>query len=312
MAASSGDIIAFLDDDAYAEADWLEELTLPMTNSKVAGVGGWILPHWPDTPPAWFPETFYWILGCSYAGLPDSNFPIRNPIGASMAIHRRVFASVGGFTEGIGRIGLTPLGCEETELCIRYTAAFPDEHFVMARDAVVHQWVPVSRLTWHYFWTRCWAEGLSKAAVSFLVGSDSGLAAERQHLVRSLPREFAQTVGALFAHPRTAASRLALIVVGTTCAAAGLFWGRVAVRLTPIAFSSRDLSQLTEALRGEGGPLSPVPGEPAGSAHALEHDADALKQGEDVLASTNDSKAVTQAPAILEDEPSTVALKDAI
>jgi hypothetical protein len=31
-----------------------------------------------------------------------------------------------------------------------------------------------------------------------------------------------------------------------------------------------------------------------------------------VLASTNDSKAVTQAPAILEDEPSTVALKDAI
>ncbi|MGA7834264.1 MAG: glycosyltransferase family 2 protein [Acidimicrobiales bacterium] len=256
VAAAYGDIVAFLDDDAYADKDWLEQLTLPMTNPKVAGVGGWILPHWPAEPPAWFPETFLWILGCSYAGLPETNFPIRNPIGASMAIHRRVFSSVGGFTEGIGRIGLTPLGCEETELCIRYTAAFPDEQFVMARDAVVHQWVPVSRLTWHYFWTRCWAEGLSKAAVSFLVGSDSGLSAERQHVIRALPREFASTLRALFTHPKSASSRLALIVIGTTCAAAGVVWGRVAVRLTPIAFSSGDLSSLAEVLRSEESPLS--------------------------------------------------------
>lgn len=255
VAASSGDIVAFLDDDAYADSDWLEQLTLPMTSPEVAGVGGWILPHWPGSPPAWFPETFLWILGCSYAGLPETNCPIRNPIGASMAIHRRVFATVGGFTEGIGRIGVTPLGCEETELCIRYTAAYPGQQFVMARDAVVHQWVPVSRLTWHYFWTRCWAEGLSKAAVSFLVGSDYGLAAERQHVVRSLPREFVTSLRSLFVHPKSAASRLALIVIGTTCAAAGLVWGRVAVRLTPIAFSSGELTKLTEALRAKGGPL---------------------------------------------------------
>jgi glycosyltransferase involved in cell wall biosynthesis len=255
VAASSGDIVAFLDDDAYADSDWLEQLTLPMTNPDVAGAGGWILPHWPATPPAWFPETFLWILGCSYAGLPETNFPIRNPIGASMAIHRRVFTTVGGFTEGIGRIGVTPLGCEETELCIRYTAAFPGQKFVMARDAVVHQWVPVSRLTWHYFWTRCWAEGLSKAAVSFLVGSDYGLAAERQHLVRSLPREFTSSLRSLFVHPKSAASRLALIVIGTACAVAGLVWGRVAVRLTPIAFSSGELAELTNKLREKGGPL---------------------------------------------------------
>jgi GT2 family glycosyltransferase len=255
VAASSGDIVAFLDDDAYADPDWLEQLTLPMTDPEVAGVGGWILPHWPAAPPAWFPETFLWILGCSYAGLPETNFPIRNPIGASMAIHRRVFQTVGGFTEGIGRIGVTPLGCEETELCIRYTAAYPGQHFVMARDAIVHQWVPVSRLTWHYFWTRCWAEGLSKAAVSFLVGPHSGLAAERQHLVRSLPREFFSSLRSLVVHPKSGSSRLALIVIGTTCAAAGLLWGRVAVRLTPIAFSSGELSQLTEALRSKGVPL---------------------------------------------------------
>ena len=272
VAASSGDIVAFLDDDAYADSDWLEQLTLPM---------------------------------CSYAGLPETNFPIRNPIGASMAIHRRVFATVGGFTEGIGRIGVTPLGCEETELCIRYTAAFPGQQFVMARDAVVHQWVPVSRLTWHYFWTRCWAEGLSKAAVSFLVGSDYGLAAERQHLVRSLPREFASSLRSLFVHPKSAASRLVLIVIGTTCAAAGLVWGRVAVRLTPIAFSSSELARLTNALRAKGGPLPADLNESATSANLIERNVNTSDIEDDVAKATKDSK-----PEVLVDTHGTFTRKE--
>ena len=185
---SSGDIVAFLDDDAYAEKDWLEKLIEPMEDPMVVGVGGWVLPHWETKVAKWLPETFYWVLGCSYVGLPETNSRLRNPIGANMAMRRRVFTQVGGFTSGIGRIGQVPLGCEETELCIRYTSRFPDEHFVLARDAVVHHRVPASRLTWHYFWTRCWAEGLSKALVSSLVGSRSGLASERRHIMRSLPQ----------------------------------------------------------------------------------------------------------------------------
>jgi len=267
VAVASGDIIACLDDDAYAEADWLEKLTLPFADPKVVGVGGWILPHWPDSAPEWFPKTFYWVLGCSYAGLPESNAPIRNAIGANMAIRRKVFELVGGFAEGIGRLNVIPLGCEETEIAIRYTAAYPDERFVMSREAVASQWVPRSRLTWHYFWTRCWSEGLSKAAVAFLAGSDSGLSAERQHLLRAIPREFGQSIRPLFSHPRTAATRMALIVVGTACAGAGFFWGKVVVRQTPVEFSVKDLSMLVDALRMEGGQLWERPG---GSPHATE------------------------------------------
>jgi glycosyltransferase involved in cell wall biosynthesis len=252
VAVASGEIIACLDDDAYAEADWLEKLIDPFTNPKVAGVGGWILPHWPDSPPEWFPETFYWILGCSYAGLPETDSPIRNAIGANMAIRRRVFELVGGFTESIGRLNLIPLGCEETELAIRYTAAFPDEQFVMARDAIVSQWVPRSRLTWHYFWTRCWSEGLSKAVVSHLVGSGSGLAAERQHVLGAIPREFGRSLWSLRTRPRTYATRMALLVAGTTCAAVGFFWGRFVVRQSPIAFSADDFSLLTKVVQRDG------------------------------------------------------------
>jgi len=234
VALSSGDIVAFLDDDAYAEPEWLANLVAPMSDPMVVGVGGWVLPHWESKAARWLPETFYWVLGCSYAGLPATQSRLRNPIGANMAMRRNVFTQVGGFTSGIGRIGQIPLGCEETELCIRYTMRFPDEQFVLARDAVVHHRVPDSRLTWHYFWTRCWAEGLSKALVSSLVGSHSGLASERRHIMRSLPREFGRSLRMLPRHPFSASARSALILAGTAYAVAGLVWGRIALRGAPL------------------------------------------------------------------------------
>jgi GT2 family glycosyltransferase len=250
VAMSSGDVVVFLDDDAYAERDWLEKLVAPMADPTVVGVGGWVLPHWESKVANWLPETFYWVLGCSYAGLPDNNARVRNPIGANMAMRRRVFTQVGGFTSGIGRIGQIPLGCEETELCIRYSARFPDEQFVLARSAVVHHRVPASRLTWHYFWTRCWAEGLSKALVSSLVGSRSGLASERRHIMRSLPQEFGRSLRMAPRHPISAVARSVLIVAGTAFAVAGLLRGRLALRGAPVGANGDEL-ELSQPLAGD-------------------------------------------------------------
>jgi GT2 family glycosyltransferase len=235
VGSATGEVIAFLDDDACAEADWLEHLTTPLGDPSIAGVGGWIVPEWDTAPPAWFPEAFYWVIGCSFSDLPPTNARLRNPFGANMAIRRRVFTQVGGFSSGLGRIGKVPLGCEETELCIRYTASYPDERFVMVREAVVHHRVPASRLTWHYFWTRCWAEGISKAAVTSLVGSASGLARERGYALRTLPRAVMRSMRMLPRHPRSALAQILAVVAGTSCAAAGLVWGRLALRRHPIS-----------------------------------------------------------------------------
>ena len=253
VAISVSDVVAFLDDDAYADARWLASLVAPMAEPSVAGVGGWVIPHWEMARPAWFPEAFYWVLGCSYAGLPATDGRLRNPIGANMAIRRRVFRTVGGFASGLGRIGKVPLGCEETELCIRYTEHFPDQEFVLAHKAIVHHRVPAWRLTWRYFWRRCWAEGISKAAVSALVGPVSGLAAERNYLTRSLPRAFMQSLRSLPRHPRSASTRAALMVAGTLCAAAGLLWGKVALGVNPIDALGNDLDLVDlDHLQGSG------------------------------------------------------------
>jgi glycosyltransferase involved in cell wall biosynthesis len=242
IAASTGEVIAFLDDDAYADTSWLEHMARPFDDPLIAGVGGWIVPYFEGDAPAWFPETFYWILGCSYSGLPKSGAAIRNPIGASMAMRKAVFASVGGFTSGIGRVGKVPLGCEETEICIRYGTEYPNHRFVLQREAVVHHLAPASRLTWQYFWTRCWAEGISKAAVSSLVGSNTGLSSERQHVLRSIPRELLANIQVFRRSPKDAVTRSALVIAGTLCAVGGLLWGTVMLRRTPLVRGSVEMT----------------------------------------------------------------------
>ena len=137
-------LVLFLDDDAVPRPGWLADLTEPFRDPEVVGVGGVAAPAWESERPAWLPEEFLWVVGCSYRGLPRQLTQIRNPIGANMAFRRDVIRQVGGFTDGIGRVGRTPLGCEETELSIRATRA-TGGRIVQQPLAVVDHLVPAER-----------------------------------------------------------------------------------------------------------------------------------------------------------------------
>lgn len=188
IAAANGDYIGFLDDDAVAEPDWLDRLTSWCKEPNVIGAGGWVNPVWVGDKPAWFPPEFYWIVGCSYEGMPATVTSIRNPFGGSMVVRREIFENVGGFRTGTGRVGEVPLGCEETELCIRARQQQPDAKFVFDPAAVIWHLVPDTRTTWSYYSARCYNEGLSKALLSRLVGAGDGLSSERSYTFRVLPR----------------------------------------------------------------------------------------------------------------------------
>ena len=71
VAASRGEIVAFLDDDARSSAHWLAALLGPFTREDVVGVGGRIDPLWAVPQPRWFPVEFGWAVGFSYLGMPE-------------------------------------------------------------------------------------------------------------------------------------------------------------------------------------------------------------------------------------------------
>ena len=221
-----GEIVAFLDDDAQAAPDWLERLA-DGYRPEVVGVGGAVLPAWEAGRPRWLPAEFDWVVGCSYTGLPRELGPVRNLIGANMSFRREVFDLVGGFTEGLGRLGTRPLGCEETELAIRIRQRRPGARLLYDPSAVVHHRVPRQRTRWRYFRARCYAEGLSKAAVSRLVGAQEGLASERSYVRRVLPRAVLRGLAPKRPGRQPGIGTAATVLCGLAFTSAGYLHGRV-------------------------------------------------------------------------------------
>ena len=230
IAAARGPVVAFLDDDCIARTGWLATLLAHFGAPGVAGAGGAVAASWDARRPAWFPAEFDWVVGCSYRGLPDTATPVRNPIGASMAFRRDVLEAVGGFRDGLGRVGSVPLGCEETELCLRIQARLPAARIVYDPAAVVAHRVPAARGRWRYFAARCWAEGRSKAIVARLAGRRRGLAAERAHLLRALPAGVGTGLRDATGGDATGLWRAAAIVAGLAVTTSGYAWGVAASR----------------------------------------------------------------------------------
>jgi glycosyltransferase involved in cell wall biosynthesis len=226
-----GDVIAFMDDDAWADPAWWTHLAAAYADPAVIAAGGAIVPAWERGRPAWFPREFDWVVGCTYLGMPEARATVRNVIGCNMSFRREAFAEVGGFSHGIGRIGTRPLGGEETEFCIRAQRRWPNGLIVYEPAAFVNHRVPAARGTIGYFRSRCYAEGLSKAVIAKLVGSGSALATERGYAVRTLGGGVARNVaGAVRGRSFAALQRAAVIVLGLAVTTAGYAVGRVSSR----------------------------------------------------------------------------------
>ena len=216
VAAATGDVVAFLDDDAAATPDWLARLAPHYDDPRVAGVGGGIVGIWEVGRPAWFPEEFDWVVGCSYRG--QQAGPVRNLIGANMSFRRPLLEAVGGFAPGLGRIGAVPVGCEETDLCLRIGARFPDLRLIHDPEARVLHHVTAQRATLAYFVARCYGEGRSKRAVVDRSGARRGLASERAHLRRALP---SGVRSGLLSGEAAGVARAGAIALGVAAAGAG-------------------------------------------------------------------------------------------
>lgn len=230
--ASSGSIVAFLDDDAAAAPGWLAALLAGYADQQVVGVGGSALPVWAaGRRPRWFPQEFDWVVGCSYRGLPTATAPIRNFLGCNMSFRREAFEAAGGFDTSVGRVGTRPVGGEETEFCIRVRRAMGEALLVYEPAARVLHSVPASRATWRYYRQRCFSEGLSKAIVGRLAGTDAGLASERRHAMITLPRGAIRNLGEIVTRRDPFGPVRALaIVAGLAITTAGYGAGRWAGR----------------------------------------------------------------------------------
>ncbi|KAA1425832.1 glycosyltransferase [Nocardioides antri] len=219
--AATGEILAFLDDDAEATPGWLRRLVAPLhADPSVVGVGGWVEPNWADGRPVWFPMELGWVVGASYTGLPQLPGEVRNGWSENMAVRAADFWLAGGFREGFGKVDDASRP-EDTELCLRMAELRPGGRWWIEPAAVVRHYVPLDRTTLRFLWRRCRAEGAGKAELARIAGPGRGLATERHYLLKVLP----QGVLSGFLDPLRGRIggplRAAVIVLGLVAAALG-------------------------------------------------------------------------------------------
>jgi GT2 family glycosyltransferase len=176
---ASTEFLAFLDDDAAADPDWLERLLAAFADPSVIGVGGAPLPIYAAPRPAWFPHEFDWVFGCAYAGLPTTTRPILHLIGTTMAVRRQDLLAIGGIHSN---------DHGDMELSHRLLEHAPDRRLIYEPRARVRHYVHANRLTWSYFWRRCFSVNRSKVAALHQMGSSGRLRAERSFATRALTR----------------------------------------------------------------------------------------------------------------------------
>jgi glycosyltransferase involved in cell wall biosynthesis len=232
---AKGDLVVLTDDDTEAEPAWLENLESCFAEPEVIGVTGELLPNWSGAEPRWFPHEFYWVFGCSYAGLPTELAPVRNPIGANMAVRREAIQEIGGFRPGVppreiryrGAVIAGGHALEDTELGIRIGQRWPQKSWLYQPRATVFHTVDEEQATLGYLTRRSFEEGMGKATLARLVGSQRGLESERRHLLVTIPRGMLKGLRDALRGDLSGLGRAAAIGVGIAAAASGYAYARL-------------------------------------------------------------------------------------
>jgi len=158
-----GELVAFLDDDAAPQPDWLKRLETCFSDRQVACAGGMVKPVWQKLSgwPDWLhPRLTGYFTVIDYPDSRPLGYP-SCPAGTNVAFRKKIFAEVGVFNPQLGRTGTSLLSGEEADLCVAIEQA--GYRVVYTPEAVVHHKVHENRLTRDWVLQRSHWGGVSAA-----------------------------------------------------------------------------------------------------------------------------------------------------
>lgn len=162
---ATGEILAYLDDDAVASPRWLSVLYAAYKDDeKLAIAGGKVTLIWPEgySAPAWLSEGLAGNLGAYDLG--DKVVYIHNPgltpRGLNYSIRSAFLEQIGGFNVNLGRVGKKLLSNEE--LLMTEQALKLGWQVAYLPDALVAHNVSPERLDQSWFLSRSWWQGISE------------------------------------------------------------------------------------------------------------------------------------------------------
>jgi glycosyltransferase involved in cell wall biosynthesis len=224
---ASGEVIAFVDDDALLLPGWAEETAKTYAeDSPIIGLTGPILPLWERDSMAWFPREFYWIFSCTYWDWAEKT-EVRNGYGTNISFRREAFDLCGLFetslgVKGHGRGGWQGPGGEETEFSLRARQK-TGKRIIYSPEVKVKHKVYGYRLSTKFIAKRAYWEGRAKAMFnkSYRSSDKAVLYTEHELLYRIFFKLIPNSLKLLFSQPIVALRQLWVTVTVLSCVAAG-------------------------------------------------------------------------------------------
>lgn len=146
ISESRGEILAFIDDDAMAAPDFIQNLlNFYHSRPNVSASGGRIYPRYETAKPHWISKFLMPLMSVIDLGDQPKAFTLGSyPIGANMAFRRSVIESVGDFNTSLGRSGKNLQGGEEKDIFQRIRSKGLDVWYIP--DVIVDHVIPEARL----------------------------------------------------------------------------------------------------------------------------------------------------------------------
>ena len=224
--AATGEVVAFIDDDAVAEEDWIAELVAVYDSREVPAVGGRMTPLWVAGKPSFLPAEFYWLVGVTHRGFTDGPGEVRNTNGSNISFRREVFLDLGGFESDIGgRQGDRNLQGGETELGARLKREYGHGVYYTPAARVGHK-VFEYRTDPSWLLDRAFWQGYSKRGMEVFVPGSTG--EETAFLGDLVTRFVPSRLSTLIRSPSLPGLlQLVMLVVFTATVGAGYLYGAV-------------------------------------------------------------------------------------
>jgi glycosyltransferase involved in cell wall biosynthesis len=182
---AKGDILAYTDDDAICDPDWLSGLTRPYTDPKVGCVGGKVLPRFETKEPAWA-KYFPGFLGILDRGSEIIKVNDAGIWGCNLSIRKTVLYDVGGFNPTGRASPMRYRGDDETGLLNKAIKKGYD--VVYSPFAVVIHVIPQERVTIAYLKQRAFVQGVCDSYIE--IRNDGGIALNESGFIDSAKNEF--------------------------------------------------------------------------------------------------------------------------
>jgi len=197
IAHTTGDIIAFVDDDTVLDPNWADALIKTFDDEEIGAVTGDVIPLWEHEEMSWFPKELHWMISCSYTMTPSSKKEVERGFGANMAFRKDLIKEIGMFDTSLGVTGSKNwVGGEDTVMFLKVRKA--GKRIIFNPDIKLYHKIYAYRLSIKNIIKRAFGGGFSVALMKRLQGYNLLNSTEHNYLKQLLfefyPKAFRELI----------------------------------------------------------------------------------------------------------------------